>query len=327
MNFDGGFVDLRVESHGRYSDDSVWPSFTDIMTVVVMIFLLALIVILVRNVELVNQLRTTMEAERAAAEIARATELQKETLAARLIDLEEQLSQSRLQLLQSREQQQETSAKLSERTQQLARTQSQRDALARANQTLSAERDALRADVATLQADVSTLRQTNARLTTARSLLTREKAQLEQRVSNLNRELADVREAFTEQETELVQLREEQESDRRQYLALRGEYSDLKKKYDRLIRPARTSLGKYVVEIRFQKSGSRFLISLREPDQDQYETVTRQQLDERLSGLKSKWGDKLYTKIVIPENSGLSYSEAWTFTNEVLSRFDYYYQN
>jgi hypothetical protein len=34
----------------------------------------------------------------------------------------------------------------------------------------------------------------------------------------------------------------------------------------------------------------------------------------------------LYVKIVIPDTSGLSYSEAWSFTNNILSRYDYYYQ-
>ena len=38
-----GFTDLRVShAHGIGNEDSVWPSFTDIMTVIVMIFLMAL---------------------------------------------------------------------------------------------------------------------------------------------------------------------------------------------------------------------------------------------------------------------------------------------
>ena len=52
-----GFVDLRI-GHGAQGigDDSVWPSFTDIMTVIVMIFLMALVVLMVRNLELDRQL-------------------------------------------------------------------------------------------------------------------------------------------------------------------------------------------------------------------------------------------------------------------------------
>ncbi|MCZ7597750.1 MAG: hypothetical protein M5U09_08485 [Gammaproteobacteria bacterium] len=60
-----GFTDLRVShAHGIANEDSVWPSFTDIMTVIVMIFLMALVVILIRNVNLVAQLRETMQSER-----------------------------------------------------------------------------------------------------------------------------------------------------------------------------------------------------------------------------------------------------------------------
>ena len=56
-NANNGFIDLRV-SHGARSigDDSVWPSFTDIMTVIVMIFLMALVIMMVRNFELDRQL-------------------------------------------------------------------------------------------------------------------------------------------------------------------------------------------------------------------------------------------------------------------------------
>ena len=57
-----GFVDLRVSPtvSGRSDEDSVWPSFTDIMTVVVLIFLVALVIILMRNTELVGQLRESV---------------------------------------------------------------------------------------------------------------------------------------------------------------------------------------------------------------------------------------------------------------------------
>ncbi len=55
-----GFTDLRVGHGARgIGDDSVWPSFTDIMTVIVMIFLMALVIMMVRNFELDRQLVTT----------------------------------------------------------------------------------------------------------------------------------------------------------------------------------------------------------------------------------------------------------------------------
>ncbi len=52
-----GFTDLRMShAHGSSNEDSVWPSFTDIMTVIVIIFLMALVIILMRNVHLVEKL-------------------------------------------------------------------------------------------------------------------------------------------------------------------------------------------------------------------------------------------------------------------------------
>ena len=67
MPDNSGFVDLRVGGQRGGSDDSVWPSFTDIMMVIVMIFLMALVVIMARNFELTRQLVTTTDASEASA--------------------------------------------------------------------------------------------------------------------------------------------------------------------------------------------------------------------------------------------------------------------
>ena len=96
----GGFTDLRLNGGGdSQGNESFWPSFTDIMTVVVMIFLIAMVVLLVRNIELVNQLRATMEAERIAAELARATGEEKDTLSSQLHSAEERVQQMQLEIM------------------------------------------------------------------------------------------------------------------------------------------------------------------------------------------------------------------------------------
>ncbi len=93
MSSDNGFINLRLNQSGDNSgNESFWPSFTDIMTVIVMIFLIALVILLMRNMELVNQLRNTMEAERMAAELARTTGEEKDRLSVRLITTENELS-------------------------------------------------------------------------------------------------------------------------------------------------------------------------------------------------------------------------------------------
>lgn len=310
--FNEGFVDLRMDAQHRQSDDTVWPSFTDIMTVVVMIFLFALIVILVRNVELVNQLRATMEAERAAAEVARTTEEQKASLSAQLVALEEKLSALRLQLLQSQEKQQETSTQLANRSQELTTTQRERDQLRIQARELVAQRDSLNSRLAAEQNQKDALAKAN--------------TQLEQQSQSLRNELVAAQQLQTRQQVEINKLRENQSGQEQKLLSLRGEYTTLKKKYDRLVRPARTALGKYVVEVKYQKVAGKFVIGVREPKQEQYLDMNSDDMHRYLSQLKQRWGNKLYTKIVIPDNSGLSYSEAWQFTNDVLSKYDYYYQ-
>ena len=60
----GGFVDLRVHraTESSHSDDSIWPSFTDIMMVVVMIFLMASVVFMLRNIQLGQDMELASEA-------------------------------------------------------------------------------------------------------------------------------------------------------------------------------------------------------------------------------------------------------------------------
>jgi hypothetical protein len=49
-------------------------------------------------------------------------------------------------------------------------------------------------------------------------------------------------------------------------------------------------------------------------------------LNKRLAKLKDTYAGNLYVKVIIPEDSGLSYSEAWNFTYDLLRNYDYYHQ-
>ena len=62
MSAGNNFVDLRISNAGIGGDteDSVWPAFTDIMTVVLMIFLISMVAFLIRNAQLVDELQTTL---------------------------------------------------------------------------------------------------------------------------------------------------------------------------------------------------------------------------------------------------------------------------
>jgi len=105
---------------------------------------------------------------------------------------------------------------------------------------------------------------------------------------------------------------------------LKGQYSALQVKYDRLVRPARTFLGKHVVRIGYWKEGGIFRYSLREPGETQARNVNEQQLHSVLTALKSDYGKRLYTKILFPREAELSQKDAWQFTHQILRQYDYY---
>ena len=57
-----------------------------------------------------------------------------------------------------------------------------------------------------------------------------------------------------------------------------------------------------------------------------FRDLTRAELERELERLDGQHPGGLYIKVIFPENSGLSYNEAWKFTSELHSRFDYYYR-
>ena len=80
------------------------------------------------------------------------------------------------------------------------------------------------------------------------------------------------------------------------------------------------------LEVRYRQGPAGYTYEFREPGEGAYRDLTLAELHRTLAQLKERDPDKLYTKIIIPDDSGLSYSEAWAFTKEILSGYDYYYQ-
>ena len=109
--------------------------------------------------------------------------------------------------------------------------------------------------------------------------------------------------------------------------ALASEYDTLEEKYNKLIRPSRSAIGKHVVEVRYERLAGKKLIRFRKSEQDQYQEIDETVLHEKLLKLKEQYKKRLYVKIIIPDNSGLSYNEAWTFMMGILDKYDYYYQD
>jgi len=295
---DQGFVDLRQGyATGAQGSDSFWPSLTDIMTVVVMIFMLASTVLIIRNWELMDELRNTMEAEQRSAMMARNVADANATLEEQLAAAEHQLSLLRMQLMQADEKDQAKSRQLAEGEQ---------------------NRLALEAEVAQLREQLLQAANRYAQLES------QNRAQQNQ-LASARDEIAALQQNSQQQASELTRLRQDQLTEQQLLITLKSDFDELKVKYDKLIKPARTAKGKHVVEVRYEKVAGKQQIALRDEGQTEYRQLNKAEMEQILSVLKRANPGKLYVKIVIPDNSGLSYNEAWKFTKEVLQQFDYYY--
>jgi len=293
MNDD--FIDLRS---GNLSSESFWPSFTDIMTVVVMIFLITSVVLMVRNMELIDQLRASLFAEKQASEMIRSTTEVNATLEEQLAQAQHEISVLRMQLMQTSEDNEMLSMTLADKEQQII---------------------VIMSDNRKLEGALSNTEQQLANL----------ESQLQQVIIDLDK----LRSNYNEQSTQLtaaqeklIILSEEKDAQSRQLVSLETDYSGLKVKYDKLVRPARTAKGKYVVEVNYEKIKGKGRIRFKDAGDQNYSTLTSDVLHKKLATLRKEHPKQLYIKIIIPENSGLSYSEAWEFMKSILHKYDYYYE-
>ncbi len=294
MNED--FIDLRS---GNIGTESFWPSFTDIMTVVVMIFLITSVVLMVRNWELIDRLRTSLLAEQRASEMIRSTTEVNATLEEQLAQAQHEMSVLRMQLMQSTEDNDMLNQALADKEQKIV--------------LILSDKQQIEAELQSSKQQVNDLDQ-----------------QLRQVTVNLH----ELNKSYQDQSTELKSavdklliLNEENEAQSRQLAALETDYGNLKVKYDKLFKPARTAKGKYVVEVNYQRIKGKERIRFKDAGDDAYTTLSSRELHNKLAALKKRHPETLYLKIIIPENSGLSYSEAWEFMKSTLHRYDYYYQD
>ena len=146
-------------------------------------------------------------------------------------------------------------------------------------------------------------------------------------------EIAELAESSAEQQLTISQLNEEKAALSReitaynqQLLALKGEYETVKAQYEELIRPARSARGKYIAQVYYIKDETGDVIRFKQPGDDDFTRLSLAEVEQRLAQLKNEQGDNLYVKIIIPDNSGLTYNEAWEFMRSLLVKYDYYYQ-
>lgn len=314
------FPDLRIHSTSA-DEESFWPSFTDILTVVVIVFLLAMVVVLLKNTELVNRLTSTIESERAAALLAQSLGEAKDGLADQLLQTEERLARMQAQMEFSQRLERGLRAELSTAQNALLAERSNNAELSRSRDTLRQKVDDTTRQLQAMRTEASQSRDAFNQLQQSHTALTEQADTDRAAIQQARSELA-LRDQTLQASRSRLQSAE-------QSLSLaRSEFDDLKLKYDQLIRPARSPAGKHIVEVQYAKRADAEEIKLRrDPKQNAATPISRAELDRALSELKDQYGEQLYIKIVFPKDSGLSYNEAWGFTRSLLYRYDYYYRD
>jgi len=312
---------LETEGEGSF-----WPSFTDIMMVVVLIFLLATSLLIVRNWQLVNELQQSIEAERLAEEMIQSTSQENATLEERLINAEQMNSILRLRILEKDEQLKKARDEDLQKQQIIV--------------ALNLDKNELLSKVDNTQSQLGEAQSRITVITSESEDLARQvaelKLQLDQQVimaraSEQELELAiaeiAVLNASSEKQQQSINLLEQEKADyNRQLLTLKGDYEVVKSKYEQLIKPARSAKGKYVAEVYYIKEKGGKVIRFKEPGDKDFQNLPLATVEQKLDKLKAEKGKDLYVKIIIPKDSGLTYNEAWSFMKNLLDKYDYYYQ-
>ena len=338
------------------TEDSFWPSFTDIMMVIVMTFLLVTVAVVLSNTRLLDELKSSLVAEEQANQLAEFTLQENATLEEQLEYFQQRSSALELELLRNRAQDEETRKQLAKSMAEVSRLEdlelSQTRTIERREQELASLQESLQQQVSTVSQLQSELNQSQQVLSKERTRLQSELAQaqeqltlestrlqgeldvakqnlaletgrLQSELESARNELAASQEEIQNSEQSLTALREQTAAESLRLASLEGEYDELNQKYQKLLKPTRSSKGKTVVDVMYRKSGYR----IRRPGEQGYRNVSLAKMNNELAALKAEHGAELYVKIIIPENSGLSYNQAWVFTRDMLNKYDYYYQD
>jgi chromosome segregation ATPase len=309
----GPSIDLRQNRRNRISDISLWPSFTDIMTVILMIFMLTMVVVIVKNADLARQLAARMEREQQAREALDAEREAGRKLQDALADREEKLQSKEMEIILKGDEIRVIRSTLEAKVALISALQAK---IAADEQTLGR----LQEETAAKAAEMEHLQQAHTQQLAALTEQTR------RQIEAFNRKFDELMARVREKEDRLAALNAEKTGIELDLARQRSDYLELEEKYNKLIRPARSPAGKAVAAVQYSKIDGEYHILFKAPDRNSFVLLDETQLHARLRRLKERLQDGLYVKVIIPEDSGLTYNEAWNFTRDILSRYDYYYQ-
>ncbi|MGB3916036.1 MAG: hypothetical protein WBL07_01235 [Thiothrix litoralis] len=289
---DGHFSFASLISSRDEYEESFWPSFTDIMMVITMIFLIVTVAVVLTNTRLLDNLRHSVLAEQVAQQEAQKLAVDAQRAA-----------------------------------QEAQKANQQAEFQLKANATLEEQLDYLQQRTASLEMDLlrsrATTEEARATSTSKDAELARLQALSSTQADTLglrDKAIQELQITLESKETDMAGLRTKVDESEKKLLSMQGEYTELDQKYQKLLKPARSTKGKQVVEVVYSKSG----YSIRKPGEASSRSVTRAALESELGALKAQHSTDLYVKVIIPNNSGLSYNDAWRFTSDMLSKYDYY---
>jgi chromosome segregation ATPase len=314
-------------------ENSFWPSFTDIMMVITMIFLMATSLLVVRNWQLVAELRESVASEQLAAQLIETTSLENATLEERLANAEQSNSILRLRALKKEEELALAQSALRDQEIDDARIQAENLEL---KHLLEQTQTQLASANLEIDAAIAQYRELASQISNLNQELAQQKLETEQtsaRLQTAQTKIATLSESSDIQQKSISQLTLEKSllqqdiaAYNQQLLTLKGDYETVKSKYEELIKPARSATGKFIAEVYYVKDETGKVISYKEPGDSGFTRLSLAEVEQRLDKLKQQYGNDLYIKIIIPEDSGLTYTEAWDFMRNLLVKYDYYYQ-
>ncbi|MDQ6979598.1 MAG: hypothetical protein Q9M09_05375 [Mariprofundaceae bacterium] len=320
------------------TEDSFWPSFTDILMVIVMVFLMAMLVLLLRNMELIARLQETISQKEAVFR-------QSEQIKQHNTSLSQQLQQAEGHLHSLRERQQQLTARLdievAQQEKLMVHIQAQQAGLQQLHQKNDQQAKQLQTQSATITEQQAFQERLKGRydlmsqaLISATAKAAANQVQWDRAVQHaqeLEHNVTVLQAKQARQQTlmskELNQWRVQAESNSRDLVQVQDEYSVLNTRYIRLLRPSRSPRHKHVVEILYRDRSGERVYGLRDSSQQPWREMALKKLEENLVTMKQQYGKQLYVRIIIPDNSPISFNEAWDFTHRMLKRYDYYYQN
>jgi len=317
-------IDFRLHRRGQNSDISLWPSFTDIMTVILMIFMLTMIVVIIKNSDLAQQLIFRRAQEQKIQEALDASLEAQAQLKIFITNLEEKLRAKEMEIILLGDEKKVMQSTLEAKLALISALRSDMSAIEADVKTLEADLAAQKAEVATKEEEKEEEKE-------------RIRREFEEKIAAITEETKRQIEEFNRKYVALIQqLGDKDElivmldAGKKDYeLALakqRKAYLVLEDKYHKLIRPSRSPLDKSVATVQYSRVEGKYRVLFKDPDSQEFIQIDMAELHDRLEQLKNELQDKLYVKIIIPDQSGLSYNEAWNFTRNILSTYDYYYQ-